>query len=303
MRIGSENYSGKCTEVTSEDDSDVCNLGSVNMSRIENDKEFERVVYLASKFLICGTIKAQLPYEKIEEVRKKNRRLGLGLMGIHEWLLQRGYSYEVGPELKSWLVRYKYFSELGANELADQLGISRPKAFRAIAPTGTLSILCSTTSGIEPLFAAAYKRRYLKDGDSWHYQYVIDGTTKMLVKQYGIDPDKIETALDLANDYERRIRFQFEIQKFVDMSISSTINLPQWGTELNNDAKVNKFAKTLLKYAHGLRGFTCYPDGARGGQPLTKVTYKEALEHEGLEFKEEFHDVCDISGKGGTCGI
>lgn len=298
-----ETLRNACTEVTSEDDSDVCNLGSVNMSRIESDKEFERIVYLGSKFLLCGTLKAQLPYEKIDRVREKNRRLGLGLMGIHEWLLQRGYSYEVGPELKSWLVRYKYYSELGANELADQLGINRPKGYRAIAPTGTLSILCSTTSGIEPLFASAYKRRYLKEGDMWHYQYVIDGTTKSLIKQYGIDPDKIETALDLANDYERRIKFQADINDFVDMSISSTINLPQWGTELNNDAKVNKFAKTLLKYAHRLRGFTCYPDGARGGQPLTKVSYKEALEHEGKEFKEEFHDVCSIGGKAGVCGI
>lgn len=297
-----ETLRNACSEVTSEDDSDVCNLGSINLSRIENDKELERVAYLASKFLLCGTMEAKLPYEKIDKVREKNRRLGLGLMGIHEWLLQRGYKYEVVPELKGWLTKYKWFSELGANELAGKLNISKPKAYRSIAPTGTLALITGTTSGIEPLFATAYKRRYLKGQDSWHYQYVVDGTAKLLVEKYGIDPKNIETALDLANDYERRIAFQADIQDFIDMSISSTINLNEWGTELNNETKVNKFAKTLLKYAHRLRGFTSYPDGSRGGQPLTRVDYHEALGYEGKEFKEEFHDICSLTGTG-SCGI
>jgi len=65
--------------VTSEDDSDVCNLASINMSRISSIKEFIRINYLVSKFLVCGTLKADLPYQKVKEVREKNRRLGLGL--------------------------------------------------------------------------------------------------------------------------------------------------------------------------------------------------------------------------------
>jgi len=119
----------------------------------------------------------------------------------------------------------------------------------------------------------------------------------------GLDPDNIETAIDLAKDYERRIKFQADIQDYVDMSISSTINIPKWGTELNNDTRVDDFARTLAKYAIRLRGFTCYPDGSRGGQPLTPVSYLEAKQHEGKEYKEEFHDICEIGGKGGTCGI
>lgn len=298
-----ETLRNACTEVTSEDDSDVCNLGSVNMSRIETIEEFQEVVYLASKFLLCGTLKAKLPYQKIYEVRDKNRRLGLGLMGVHEWLIGRQYKYEVVPELHEWLEVYQKFSEVGANELADKLNINKPKAYRAIAPTGTIGLIASTTTGIEPLFSVAYKRRYLKDSDSWYYQYVIDGTAKTIMQKYNVDPESIESALDLAKDYERRIKFQADVQDYVDMSISSTINLPRWGTELNNETKVKKFAKTLLKYAHRLRGFTCYPDGSRGGQPLTKVSFAEAKANEGQEFKEEFHDICEISGKGGTCGI
>jgi len=297
-----ETLRNACCEVTSSDDSDVCNLGSVNMSRIDNIEEFERVNYLASKFLVCGTLKATLPYQKIYEVREKNRRLGLGLMGVHEWLLQRNYKYEVTTELHDWLKVYKEQSEIGANQLCKQLNISKPVAYRAIAPTGTIGIMAGTTTGIEPLFAVAYKRRYLKGNKEWHYQYVIDGTAKLLISKYGIHPDNIETALSLSNDYERRIKFQADIQDYVDMSISSTINLPSWNTPLNNESRVKDFAMTLAKYAVRLRGFTCYPDGSRGGQPLTIVDYNEAKEMEGQEFKEEFFDVCDLAHSG-TCGV
>lgn len=297
-----ETLRNACTEVTSEDDSDVCNLASVNLSRIDTIDEFREVVKHASRFLLCGTLRAKLPYKKVEEVREKNRRLGLGLMGVHEWLIKRGYKYEVVDELKQWLEVYREESEKAANELAIELGISKPVAYRAIAPTGTIGILAGTTTGIEPLFAVAYKRRYLKGDKEWHYQYVIDGTAKIMIDIYGVNPNKIESAIDLANDPERRIKFQADIQDYVDMSISSTINIPKWGTELNNETRVKSFSETLLKYAHRLRGFTCYPDGSRGGQPLTIVSYEEAKTHEGKEFKEEFHDICDISG-GGTCGI
>lgn len=292
-----------CTEVTSEDDSDVCNLASVNMAEIETIEEFKNICYKASKFLLCGTIEAELPYQKVYNTREKNRRLGLGLMGVHEWLLKRGYRYEVNQELREWLEVYKEYSEIGANEVAERLNITKPKAYRAIAPTGTIGILAGTTTGIEPLFAVAYKRRFLKGQKEWHYQYVIDGTAKILIDKYNIKPEEIETALSLSEDYERRIKFQADIQDYVDMSISSTINLPKWGTELNNDTKVEEFAHILAKYAVKLRGFTCYPDGARGGQPLTIVNYYDAKKHEGKEFKEFFHDICDISGKGGTCGV
>jgi len=94
-----ETLRNACTEVTSEDDSDVCNLGSINMAVIESTEDMKNVVELATKFLLCGTLVADLPYEKVYKVREKNRRLGLGLMGIHEWLLKRNYKYEVTPEL------------------------------------------------------------------------------------------------------------------------------------------------------------------------------------------------------------
>ncbi len=296
-----ETLRNACTEVTSEDDSDVCNLGSINLGNIQTVEEFKSIVHLASKFLVCGTLRADLPYDKVYKVREKNRRLGLGLMGIHEWLLQRGKGYEVDDELKQWLQVYRDESERAANEHCDRFYISRPVAYRAIAPTGTIGILASTTTGIEPLFAVAYKRRYLTDGTQWKYEYVVDATAERIVQETGVDPNSIDTAYKLSSNYEQRIKFQADIQDYVDMSISSTINLPSWGSKENNESKLEQFSTTLAKYASRLRGFTCYPDGSRGGQPITEVDYHDAIKHRGTVFQE--HDVCSITGKGGSCGV
>ena len=296
-----ETLRNACTEVTSEDDSDVCNLGSINLGNIKDIAEFKSVVELASKFLVCGTLRADLPYEKVYKVREKNRRLGLGLMGIHEWLLQRGQRYEVTNELHKWLAVYRDESRRSADEHCDRFYISKPVAYRAIAPTGTIGILAGTTTGIEPLFAVAYKRRFLTEGTKWKYQYVIDSTAQTLIDQYGIKPENIDTALDLSSNYEQRIKFQADIQDYVDMSISSTINLPAWGSSRNNEGHVAKFAEVLARYAPRLRGFTSYPDGSRGGQPLTPIPYEEALKHKDIIYEE--NDICDISGHGGSCGV
>lgn len=296
-----ETLRNACTEVTSEDDSDVCNLGSINMGNIGSIEDFRAVVSLASKFLVCGTLRADLPYEKVYKVRETNRRLGLGLMGIHEWLLQRGKQYEVDDELKSWLEVYRDESEHAANEHCDRFYISHPIAYRAIAPTGSIGILAGTTTGIEPLFAVAYKRRYLTEGTKWKYEFVVDGTAASLIDKYGVDPNSIESALDLSNNYEKRIKFQADVQDYVDMSISSTINLPAWGTKYNNEDKIHEFSNTLAKYAPRLRGFTCYPDSSRGGQPLTSIPYEEAIKHKGTVFEEV--DICEYTGHGGSCGV
>jgi ribonucleoside-diphosphate reductase alpha chain len=299
-----ETLRNACTEVTSEDDSDVCNLGSLNFARIDDLNQLRDVVELATKFLLCGTLRAQLPYDKVYEVREKNRRLGLGLMGLHEWLIQRNSKYETTEEMHRWLKVYEAESDRISDSFADELGISRPVAKRAVAPTGTIGIIAGTSTGVEPIFAVSYKRRYLKNR-RWHYQYVVDSAAQEMIDLYGTDPNKIESAMDLATDYERRLSFQANIQEYVDMSISSTINLPPWDTKENNEDLVEPFAQTLARYAHRLRGFTCFPDGSRGGQPLTVVSYKEAVDKLGEEFEDNIqaHDICEITGSGGVCGV
>jgi ribonucleoside-diphosphate reductase alpha chain len=220
-------------------------------------------------------------------------------MGIHEWLMAKGYSYGMNSELERWLAVYEIESNTAAHVGANSLSCSVPKGVRAIAPTGTIGILAGTTTGIEPLYAVAYKRRVLTRGTEWVEKYVIDDAARVLIDDKGVDPDSIETSLDLARDPERRIKFQYEVQKYVDHAISSTINLPQWGSDHNNPDTVGQMAGLLAKYAHGLRGFTAYPDAARGGQPLTAVSYWDALEHNA---NVETHDICEIGSKGGVCG-
>jgi len=299
-----------CNEVISEDDSDVCNLGSINLSRIETIEQFATVVELATKFLICGSLTADLPSEKTRVVREQNRLLGLGLMGVHEWLLMRGYKYEMNSEFRRWLEVYRDVSNSTAEAFCNRLGISIPKRKRAIAPTGSIAILAGTTSGIEPIFSVAYKRTYLgnkldqenQSGQGFDTkpitETIIDDTAKYLIAM-GINPDKIETSFDLSIDYERRIKMQYDMQVYVDNAISSTINLPAWGSEYNNESTIDSMTQCVQNYCTGLRGLTFYPNGARAGQPLVPIEYKEALKSK--EQKIIIHDICSIANKS-TCG-
>jgi ribonucleoside-diphosphate reductase alpha chain len=293
-----ENLRNACTELTSADDSDICNLGSVNLARITSLEEMKRVVELGTVFLLAGTIYSDIPYPEVDRVRNKNRRLGLGMMGIHEWLLLNGKKYGEDPDLEQYLKIYSTSTGI-AKDWAGKWEISAPVKTRAIAPTGTIGIVGETTTGIEPIFCAAYKRRYKKGPNMTAYQYVLDPTAKKLVDM-GVNPDDIEDAYTLAEDNERRVAFQEWVQKFVDHGISSTVNIPAWGSELNNSTQVQKFGNMLIKYLPNLRGVTCYPDGARGGQPLSPIKYTTAIKHVGEVFIEQA-DVCDIT-KGGSCG-
>jgi ribonucleoside-diphosphate reductase alpha chain len=289
-----ENLRNACTEVTSEDDSDICNLGSINLARVETLAEFEDIVQYATLFLLAGTVYSDVPYQKVDETRTKNRRLGLGLMGIHEWLLKRGYKYEPCNELAEWLESYTN-SDGWAKAYANTHNLTPPVKTRAIAPTGTIGIIAETTTGIEPIFCVAYKRRYL-DGKVWKHQFVVDPTARKLIEKDGIDPYEIEDAYSLAYNVERRIAFQAFVQKYVDHGISSTVNLPYPVTDPD---EVQDFADMAYKYLPHLRGFTCYPDGSRGGQPLSSVPYDEAIEKEGVIFSVDEDQACI----GGACGV
>lgn len=290
-----ENLRNACTEITSYDDSDICNLGSVNMGNIESLKEMSHVTELATAFLLAGTVYSDVPYEKVKSVREKNRRIGLGLLGLHEWLLKKGKTYGPDEELERYLQIYAENGDVAA-DWASNWGLSTPIKTRSVAPTGTIGIVAETTTGVEPIFCAAFKRRYYDKG-TWRYQYVLDPTAERLVSS-GVDPDVIEDAYDI--NQTRRLGFQNWLQKYVDHAISSTINLPEWGSDRNNEGTVEKFGTNLMTYLPGLRGVTVYPDGARGGQPLTPVNYRDAAMQTGEVFTEGL-DVCDIT-KAGSCG-
>lgn len=289
-----ETLRNACTEITSADDSDICNLGSLNMAKFESKDAFAEAVYYSTLFLLAGTVYSHLPYDEVDITRTKNRRLGLGLMGIHEWLLKRGYAYEPNDELAEWLAEYEKSTEY-AHVWADKHMLSRPVKTRAIAPTGTIGIIAETTTGIEPIFCVAYKRRYLVEGTTWKYQYVIDPTAKRLIEEYDVHPNDIEDAYSLSYNVEKRIAMQAFVQQYVDHGISSTINLPY---VIEDEDEVKDFGEMLYPYLPQLRGVTCYPNGARGGQPLTAMPYEVAASQEGVVF-EESEERC----VGGSCGV
>ena len=216
------------------------------------------------------------------------------LMGFHEWLIRHGYQYEPNGELGQWLELWATSSDKSAKKWSKILGVNEPIKKRAIAPNGTISIAGGqTTSGIEPIFALAYQRRYLTP-DGWKKQYVVDFVAEKLHNE-GYDLSKVEDSHTLSLNVKKRIEFQAFVQQYVDNAISSTINLPSYGQLGNNDFK--KFGKLLYNYLPKLRGITCYADGSRCGQPLTPVDFDFAITKKNVVFEgnEECAD--------GICGL
>ncbi len=272
----------------------MCCLGSVNFSKINSLEELREVTELAQLFLILGVIYSDVPHPKVKEIKEKNMRTGLGIMGFHEWLIRRGYKYEPNEELGNWLNEWKNSSDKSAKKWSKIMGVKEPIKKRAIAPNGTISIAGGqTTSGIEPIFSLAYQRRYLTP-EGWKKQYVVDFVAEKLHEE-GYDLSNVEDAHSLSLKSEKRIAFQAFVQEYVDNAISSTVNLPSYGSLGNNDYK--KFGKLLYKYLPKLRGITCYADGSRGGQPLTPVDFDFAISKKNVVFEgnEECAD--------GICGL
>ena len=292
---GRESLRNACSEIVSEDDSDVCVLGSVNLDAIESIDELSYVTELGQIFLLAGTQYTDRPTPEVKAVQEKNRRTGEGLMGISAWMAKRGKPYAADEELGQWLKVWKDVSRQTADTYADKWSFARPVAVRAIAPNGSISIAGGrTTSGLEPIFAVAYKRQFLTP-DGWRYQYVVDPVAERLVEE-GVDPDKIEDAYTLSMDVERRVSFQAWMQsQFVDNAISSTINLPKHGTPGNDDPKW--FGEMLYTHLPNLRGVTCYPDGSRGAaQPIQAVPYREAIKKRGVVFEAKEECVSGVCG-------
>ena len=288
-----ESLRNACCEIVSEDDSDVCCLGSINLPKIKDLEELKEVTNLAILFLLSGTEYSDVPHPKVREVKRRNRRLGLGLMGIHEWLIRNGQKYEPNEAFAEWLNCWKNETESASEKWSRELGVSKPIKLRALAPNGTISIAGGqTTSGIEPIFSLAYKRRYLTP-EGWKQQYVVDFVAEKLHEE-GFDLSSVEDSYSLSMNSEKRVSFQAFVQQYVDNAISSTINLPTYGSLGNNDFK--KFGDMLYKYLPKLRGITVYPDGSRGGQPLTSVDFNEAISKKNVVFEGNEECVDGICG-------
>lgn len=288
-----------CTEITSADDSDVCNLGSLVLPRFESPAEFGEAVHDTVMFLTAGSMYSHVPYAKVEEVRDTNRRLGLGLIGVHEFLMKHGVRYG-SPE--AFEVMEPYMDEYGraleyANEGQSDLGISGSIGATAVAPNGTIGIIAESTPSGDPLFSAAERRSVVvasPHGNKHQQHVVVDPTAARLVRE-GVEPGMIEDAYSLSLQPERRLAQQAFMQRYTDHAISSTVNL---AAPIVGEEQVNDFGQTLMHYLPELRGITCYPDGARAGQPRTPVDLRWALDNVGTIFETD-----DETCVGGACGV
>lgn len=286
-----------CTEVTSADSDDVCNLGHLVMPRLLDLKEFGQAVTDAAMFLTAGSLYSDVPYDQVAVVRDLNRRLGLGQMGGHEMLMRAGLKYgsdEAFEFLEPYMLVYERALE-NVNTMQADLGISPSVGATAIAPTGTTGIVAETTPSWDPMFAAAELRDVIAantSGDTRQKHVVVDPTAARLLKE-GVKAEHIEDAYSLALQPERRLAQQAFVQDYVDHGVSSTVNLPE---QMFNERDQIDFGDTLMEYLPRLRGITCYPDGAIPGQPRTAVDLEWALAQDGVEF-----DVDEATCRGAVC--
>lgn len=298
-----------CTEIISNTPYDSCCLASLNLTKIASLQELSDVTQLGIIFLLCATEYTHNPCPQVKEIKIKNRRLGLGLMGVGEWFIQRNLPYGYVPQIphdktyfndiENWMLTYKAASDYAADKWSEGFNMARPVATRAIAPTGTISIVGGhTTPGIEPVFHVAYERTYntLKSQeyqDGYRKEVVVDPVIIKLIKE-GYNAEDVDTAYTLSQTVEgidRRIKFQAFMQRYVDNGISSTVNLPKYKEGIED-----KIAPILLWYLPSLRGITFYPDGARGNQPVKPLELKDAL-------SKQYSLQEDLGCKAGMCGI
>ena len=281
-----------------------CCLGSLVLTRfVRSNGEFDfqklaDVIPVAVRFLDNVLDVNYYPLKEIEVETKKFRRIGLGVMGLHDMLLKMGLKYtsEEGhkfvDKLMNFIKKKSYESSTylavekgsfaGLNRdlylkgnfiktlspsiktKISQYGI-RNCALGTIAPTGTTGIVSGVSGGIEPLFSYAYRRRYFQ-GEGENTEVVIHPLFEEFVNE-NKDVSHFETAHEIKP--EDHIKMQVVCQKHVDGAISKSVNLPK-------DFTAEDMKPILLKYIRELKGITVYRDGSRGESPMTPMSIEDA---------------------------
>lgn len=253
----------------------------MNWANLETVEELEEATYYLLKLLMIVRLTTLYAYPEQQEVAHENMRVGMGGMGLHNWLLKKGYDYQWNPEIDYWHNLWAQACDSYKVDIAQQLQCNVPIATRAYAPTGSISRLCGgVSSGCEPIFSAAYIWRYY-DGNERVEQLVVDAGVRELVDLgYLQGTEDIHDAYALAapEGFETRLVFQASLQQYLDNAISSTVNLPAWGSASNNEDTLDTYADTILRYLPYLRGLTVYADGTHSAQPMEKVSLGDALE-------------------------
>jgi ribonucleoside-diphosphate reductase alpha chain len=286
-----------------------CNLGSINLAKmvahkngqpyIDHDK-LSQIVKLAVRFLDNVIEVNQFPLPEIAEMTKTTRKIGLGVMGFADMLIQLGIPYDSEQGLATAEEIAHFISEeadKASIELAQERGVFpafqgsiydmpdsprfRNASRTTIAPTGSLSIIANCSSGIEPLFALSYVRHILEGEEFIEVNPYFEGAAKKgefyspdLMRQLAEGkrlkdikevPEEIKRLFVTAHDIspEWHVKMQAAFQKSTDSAVSKTVNFPHEATP-EDVAKVY-----MLAYKEGLKGITIYRDRSRESQVFT----------------------------------
>lgn len=291
-----------------------CNLASINLAKfVEIDwskgdwkkkinwKRLRYVVRLGIQFLDNVIELNKYPINKIKEQTHLHRRIGLGVMGFAKMLFKIGVRYDSDQayEIAEYLMKFitdearKMSHELGRvrgsfpgfkdSVWANKYDAMRNATVTSIAPTGTISMIADTSSGVEPIFSLAYVK-IVMDGarlyyleDTFEHVLKVRGLYSSEIMQKIIEkgsiaqfeelPNEIKEIFRVAHDIpaDAHVHMQAAFQKYTDLAVSKTINMPA-------EATVEDVQHAyMLAWKLGCKGITVYRDGSRGEGVLAKI--------------------------------
>ncbi len=299
-------------------DYESCNLGSINLEKFAefdwtrgdwrkkiNWKRLRYVVRLAVQFLDNVIDLNKFPIPQIKERTRYNRRIGLGVMGFAKMLYKMGIRYgsrqslEVADEVMKFITEEgrKMSVELGRARgsfpgfkesiWAKKYDALRNATITSIAPTGTISMIANTSSGIEPTFALAYIKEVM-DGTKLYYsedvfEHILKtrGLYTPELMQKVIEEGSIQNMDEIPKDVkevfvvaydvsaEEHVQMQAAFQKYTDLAVSKTINMPP---EASVEDVENAY---MLAWKLKCKGITIYREGSRGAGVFRKVKKTE----------------------------
>ncbi len=281
-----------------------CNLGSLNLARFVTGGrvDFGRLraaVHLGVRFLDDVIEVSHYPVAELEGPARAARKVGLGVMGLAEMLATMGIPYDSVAAIR---LASHVFRVIAAEARRASAGLAvqrgpfplyqqsiyagqgttplRNAQLTSVAPTGTISLIAGTTSGIEPMFALAYTRHILgrqipeanplferlaRDRGFYSDALMAEVGTTGTVRHIGSVPADVRasfvTALEIAPQWH--LRMQAAVQRHVDAAVAKTVNLPADATPADVQAIY------LAAWRAGVKGITVYRYGARPGQVLT----------------------------------
>jgi len=278
--------------------------------------QFKETIAIGTRFL-DNVIDYNMDRHALEDQKENatnDRRVGLGILGLGDMLVRMGIKYDSEDALQTadqimqifrdtaYETSVNLAKEKGAYPNFDWNGYSKskfvknlPKSMQekikksgirnstltTVAPTGSGAIVARVTSGVEPIFATSYKRRVKENDGGYGKDFKDYKVYHPIIKTlFGNDdnlPNHVVTAHTI--DPYFRVRMQGTIQKYIDSSISSTVNLP-------NDITVETIADIYMTaYESGLKGITVYREGSREGILLTENQEDKQLTKKILEEK------------------